>query len=289
MACHIPIGNSYFHLVLKFKSYQPSKELSMYVHSIWTLESQSSIHEDDSHFRFIPDGNVEWMFHIKTPNAFRFKGENTYNSSKTHCLSQFRAYLDVQYSAESSELFAIKFHPWAAYVFFDGPMKEYVEGVIDLQETQNKGMQAFIDNIHTANSNQERIDIAEKYLRSKLHNHDPSDVSWLSHQIKSLSNPEVSPVGDLKTHLSKRRLQQIFSSRVGISSKKVERIYRIRNAAEYITRNPDASFTDVTYLFNFYDQSHFIQELTHFSGLTPTQFQLHLQHDDDHSNLRLMI
>lgn len=243
----------------------------------------------DGSFRFIPDGNVEWMFHIEAPNAFRFKGESTFNSSKSHCLGQFRAYLDVQYSQENSTLFAIKFHPWAAYLFFNEPMKEYVEGVIDLNEVQSNGMESFIDSIHTAKNHQERIKLAETFLQQRVKNQDPTDVIWLSHQIKSLSNYENSPTNDLKTQLSKRRLQQIFSSRIGIPSKKVERLYRIRNAAEYILRNPKVSFTDVTYLFNFYDQSHFIQELTHFSGLTPKQFQQHLQHDDDLSNLRLMI
>ena len=69
--------------------------------------------------------------------------------------------------------------------------------------------------------------------------------------------------------ISERNLQRRFRASLGISVKLFVRIIRAKAAMNLIRLGGNQRLSDVAMALNYYDQSHFIRELRHFSFLSP--------------------
>ena len=69
--------------------------------------------------------------------------------------------------------------------------------------------------------------------------------------------------------ISERNLERRFRASVGISAKLFVRIIRAQAAMALIRQGHYEHLSDVAMALNYYDQSHFIRELRHFSFLSP--------------------
>lgn len=75
---------------------------------------------------------------------------------------------------------------------------------------------------------------------------------------------------DLK--ISERSLERLFKTHVGISPKLYSRICRFQASLKMLRRENITSLTEIAYLKNYFDQSHFIRDFKFFAGTTPKSF-----------------
>jgi AraC-like DNA-binding protein len=73
------------------------------------------------------------------------------------------------------------------------------------------------------------------------------------------------------TRLSRRQVERNFKTLYGKSPKSLARRARARHAVNAIAANPEAADDIVEY--GYYDQSHMIREIKHFTGKTPGQIK----------------
>ena len=69
--------------------------------------------------------------------------------------------------------------------------------------------------------------------------------------------------------ISGRTFERRFRADLGISPKLFMRITRAKAAIDLIKTGRYERLTDVAYALNYYDQSHFIRDLKHFTFLSP--------------------
>jgi transcriptional regulator GlxA family with amidase domain len=73
--------------------------------------------------------------------------------------------------------------------------------------------------------------------------------------------------------LSKRRLQQLFQTRIGLSPTAWRRLARLHACLRALRQKPDMAWADLAVATGFYDQSHLINEFRDLCGCTPAAFR----------------
>ena len=97
-----------------FKEYPVSKNVQEIIASFWTLQSDPE-NEALTSYRFIPDGYVDWIFHLEEPWSYCIPSKDAEKKKYTsHIFGQIKNYLDLTLPSGSLFLFGVKFHPWAA-------------------------------------------------------------------------------------------------------------------------------------------------------------------------------
>ena len=72
--------------------------------------------------------------------------------------------------------------------------------------------------------------------------------------------------------VSERRLSQVFSEQVGMGPKMWCRIRRFQTAVQALYNGADIPWAELALHCGYYDQSHFANDFTAFSGINPTTY-----------------
>lgn len=73
--------------------------------------------------------------------------------------------------------------------------------------------------------------------------------------------------------LSERTVQLRFKKYVGYSPKELLRFLRFKQVLLSLIQQPDQSWFDLVVTFGYHDQSHFIKDFKHYTGLSPKEFR----------------
>ncbi|MDF2658399.1 MAG: AraC family transcriptional regulator [Paenibacillus sp.] len=123
----------------------------------------------------------------------------------------------------------------------------------------------------TANSMNERVDMLNRFLLSKLMHTNKRDkliessLDYIREHISSISVNELLAV----FHISERHFQKRFSRVVGMSPHLFIRIRRINEALRMMHSGQYERLSDIAYALTYYDQSHFIRDMKLFSWVSP--------------------
>jgi transcriptional regulator GlxA family with amidase domain len=110
-----------------------------------------------------------------------------------------------------------------------------------------------------------------------------SDVDEALHVVKeSFSSPDFM-VSQLTKGVSVRTIERKFRRYVGVSPKRLLRIYRQLAVAEMLLRDKQPSLSEIAADFSYVDQAHMTNDLQLLSGTTPQalgdEFDEFLQYD----------
>ena len=262
--------------MIQFGKYLPSPDLRPYIHSFWTMSAAANPAFQDTTIRLVPDGYLEWTFHLEGLTDFRFHSSGNSPRFKSHFVGHFTNHLDMNFPAEGFLIFSIKFHPWTGHLFWDSAMKSYTNVIVDLWSDGSRDKRELIEAVHESRSNEARIEKVETWLRKQLSVTPDQQLKQLCTGL--LTTEAGFKVDDLleDANLSKRRLEQIFAEKVGLPPKSIHRIHRIRRVIDHMKARPGDSLTTVAHEYNFFDQSHFNREFKRFTGFAPKRFFHHL-------------
>jgi AraC-like DNA-binding protein len=111
------------------------------------------------------------------------------------------------------------------------------------------------------------------FLRGQLHPVSEAERNFVAATDRWLAdedNPRVDVLQEA-TELSARQVARLCNRLYGAPPKYLARKYRALRCAQILARE-ELNWSDVSG-DTFYDQSHFIRELKHFTGLTPTELR----------------
>ena len=69
--------------------------------------------------------------------------------------------------------------------------------------------------------------------------------------------------------ISRQAIARQFVEKAGVSPKQFSRLIYFNTVQHYLKKHPRASWIDVTYRFDYCDQSHLIKGFYHFTGTSP--------------------
>jgi len=108
----------------------------------------------------------------------------------------------------------------------------------------------------------------------------------LSQILGSSGGIEIEKIAR-QERVSARTLHRKFADQVGLSPKAFTKIIRFRSLMQYVLSNPQTSWIDLTYRFNYYEQAHLIKDFYHFTGNAPMQYLSNNQELDNQLLIKL--
>lgn len=261
-----------------FKKYNPSKPYRHLIAYFWTLKST----DKDIHniYRFVPDGYVDWVFHLGDPWHCNFpQNKNIQKAEKFHVFGQIKKHVDLDISNGKIDLFGVKFYPWVAKHLWKIDMHYLTDVCLSLTDLDLSDMKFLQEQVISVTSIKDRMKCVESYFRPNLNYNENESLKPVLNAItkdKDLNNFNVGL----------RRIEQRFRNEIGIPPKLFSRTLRINKTIEVIKNTNELSLTQLALESEFYDQSHFIKDFKQFTGYSPRKFLRSINPDGEILNLR---
>jgi AraC-like DNA-binding protein len=153
------------------------------------------------------------------------------------------------------------------------PMSEITDQRVDMSLILGNKATILTEQIFSAVSHDERINILEKYLLEVFCKSNISiDIVDYALSMIMKNNGNIS-IEDLSDHLciSMRHFRRRFTEKIGISPKLYARIKRF-NYIMMLSETSPACWADLVFRGGYYDQAHFIRDFYSLSGKNPSEF-----------------
>tara|TARA_R110002049_G_scaffold283850_2_gene464319 strand:+ start:118 stop:945 length:828 start_codon:yes stop_codon:yes gene_type:complete len=246
--------------------------LNQYIEAIFHL---TDFMPDHSIERVVPTGHVFIIFEL---DGFQ---RSTYNNETLEPIATFREVWvsgmqknHISISAhQQSELFVIQFKAFGAYPFFHFPIHELNDSVISGKAVFGEEILALRKEILNRKSTEEKFQSAENWLlnRFRQDNIPPTDLLEVLEKLQN--EPVINSVEIFEGYSkSQKHLIDQFKKYVGLTPKYYQRMLRFNEILRQIHQANKIEWAQVAYQMEYTDQSHFIKEFKHFSGINPQKF-----------------
>ena len=268
---------------MTFETHILKGTLSKYIESIFYFKDFVPDHSIE---RVVPTGHIFIIFELDgfTRNTFdndTLKPNNTF--TKVWISGMHKNYISIS-AHQKSEMFVIQFKPFGAYPFFHFPIQELNEKIVSAEKVFGNEILELREEILTKKTSEEKFNSAEKWLIDKFHQNKIPSTELLT-VIEKLQSVSVASYRQIVENYSKTQKHLIaqFKKYVGLTPKYYQRILRFNEILQQIHKSEKIEWSQVAYQCEYADQSHFIKEFKHFSGLNPQKF-IHQDFHKDEPN-----
>ena len=255
-----------------FFTFPPSPVLAPFVDSYWGVRGSAHYHVES----VLPNGATELMVNFGPRQRVVAYGDRSANDEfRRAWLAGIQDQRLVHASPEGANHVAVRFRAGGAHAFFDLPMYEVANRVIELDDLVGAGAtDALWSRLRAIEDDEARCRLLECWLierRAAVH---PYFVSVR----KALDLLRVSafgtPVGELcvRLGLSNRHLIKQFRQTVGLTPKTYGRIGRFQAVVDACRGTGEVQWARVAARFGYADQSHLIREFRRLALVTPEEF-----------------
>ncbi|WP_300675553.1 response regulator transcription factor [Soonwooa sp.] len=182
--------------------------------------------------------------------------------------------------APKSDIIGVCFYPHALQDIFDIAPKELIDMQIDINHLKAKEL---TDCILRCKTTDERVECIFHFAYTKIQSKKKLFHPALKHLVgqKVLRHNTNLDEVSKEINLSRRQLERIFKSQIGVSPNKFQSIQRFEKALSLIKN--EESLTSLSNFLEYADQSHFIKDFRKYADMTPSQY-LKLKIQDSHDN-----
>lgn len=260
---------------MNLKLFKIQSILQPFISRIWLFESSYDMHSEDLRM-VVPSGNINLIYTLKGDyQTVSQKGSahSTYSNNFT-LIGQQTCALTLS-GIEPVTSIGISFTPTGAYRFFRGQVHDFKDLVLDLDNIFYKESRILKERMFDAYSYQDKIDVLQKFLISKLTTHKIQESVVEKVTQKVISSCGLVSLNELceLTNWSKRHLNRVFSEIVGQNVKSWSQVIRFKHTYNLLQKNGNDN-KDVLkdFYLAYYDQAHYIHSFKRVTGTTPNQF-----------------
>ena len=214
----------------------------------------------------VPDGCVEWIFHLADPFVEAQKGQR---QPIALCVSSIERAVAIEPTGRV-DLVAVRFQPGRAYPFFPLPLGEVSGANVDLED-MHIDARRWTEQLALADD-AERIGLLDRWLTDRLVRAATDQrFDALAAMIERRSGDVAIDSVARLAGASNRQIERQFLGRVGIGPKRFARVLRFHRVVRGIHADPEG-WLNGAMDGGFFDQSHLIREFRAFAGLTPGEY-----------------
>lgn len=187
-------------------------------------------------------------------------------------VTRFKRPFCFEYQGEINEI-TIYFKPLGINAFFRKPLNSYPEG-IDQSFVLDSNFEKEFTEILNRTSDLEKLKGVEDYLlslhQSFQHSFLPTFVNaLLDDTMEGLSLAELAS----KYAISQKTIIKHFQQHLCKTPSEFRKIARFRKALQKFNQQEvPLSLTELTYILNYFDQSHLVKEFKELTGFSPKTF-----------------
>jgi len=168
----------------------------------------------------------------------------------------------------------IHFKPWGLAPFVPMPAAELRDRPVTVEQVWGRRASAELrDRLATAAGPHEMLTLLEGELLRRLRETDGLGLVRYASSVIAAATGAVA-IGELSTAagVSSTHLAQRFKELVGVTPKRLARIYRFGATVGAIDPAEPVDWGDLAVRAGYYDQAHFGHDFRTFTGLTPTRY-----------------
>jgi AraC-like DNA-binding protein len=172
-------------------------------------------------------------------------------------------------------LVGVHFKPWGMSPFIDMPAVELRDRWVPVDAVWRHSLDRIRNQVADTASATETLRVVEQELRSRLAavpSHGLDLVRYAGGRLESFhGSVSVDALTDA-TGVSGTHLATQFKSHVGVTPKRVARIYRFAQLILSVDALRPVDWSALAQAAGYFDQAHFGREFKEFTGHTPTQY-----------------
>ena len=169
----------------------------------------------------------------------------------------------------------VHFKPWGVSPFVNVPSSELRDRWVPVNAVWERSLDRMRDRIAGARSTGETLQILEDELRSRLVPAPSRGLELVNHTAGRLEScwgaVSVGALTD-SAGVSGNHLATQFRSHVGVTPKRVARIYRFARLVLSVNALHPVNWSQLAQAAGYFDQAHFSKEFKDFTGHTPTAY-----------------
>jgi AraC-like DNA-binding protein len=254
-----------------YRSHPPAAPLGNFVEQFW-FHSDAPVH---TRARILPRGTLELVVNLRDDEIRIFDPLQTDEPRRftgAVVSGAYSRYLDLQVH---ESVLGIHFRPGGAASFLGVPAGELANSHVDLESLWGPAAGELRARLCEAATPEARFSLLEAALLERLHRSPerhpavPAALGALETADEEVSVREIArDIG-----LCQRRLIQVFTSSVGLTPKRYQRVCRFQRARELVRHTASPDWADVALECGYFDQSHLIHDFRQFTGFSPGEFK----------------
>ena len=257
---------------ISFSEFKPSLELARYIETYWI--GDFNIREDSNFSQNVmPNGCIELIIHLSEDHCALNKGGKEFSKSPPFTLLGLYPELYTVKFKTKVTVFGVRFYPDGFRNIFGVPSSKILSTYENGVDVVGNNLKDFCSHVREAVDIDGKINLVNRFLTKQLlKNQREFDYTHLAMSLIRqrqglLSFDEIED----RIPISLRQLQRGFKDYHGLTITDYIRLSRLNAINKYMLQYP-SKFTGLAYDLKFADQSHFIKEFKHYTGLSPRRF-----------------
>jgi methylphosphotriester-DNA--protein-cysteine methyltransferase len=253
---------------MNFHQFPASPALQSAISCYWIIEGNETAAS-----KIIPDGSPEMIFHFGDPYEI-FDDQSTARIQPLSLVAgQLTRPITIRPTGKSG-VFGVKFFPAGLWKLFKINMRDLQNETLYLDEVMGVKTQTFRESLADAETHADRVCLADNFFLSHVSNLRTSALDTLINRIDTSQTSLSLQQLCVQENVSARKLERTFNEVIGVSAKMYMRLSRFSRAFKTLQQN-ELSKADITYLYGYFDQSHFNRDFKIFSGENPGSYFQH--------------
>lgn len=257
---------------MRYKEFRPGSFLENYVQCYFVCETDTAVFTEDKVFA---SGFIEIMFNLGSDGPQQIKNGNAIKQPDIQLWGQtIHPFTFASFGKHS--MLGIRFFTHTAACFFDEPIEQFNDRVIDFKDIGGKEAVLLYSKLLEAKSIDRRIELVEEFLLHKLSLavNKFNRLTLVNSIMNDLTRDDffenINSVAS-RYGISSRYLQKIFLNYSGLTPNLFSKIARFQNTLHLIA-GKNLPLTTIAHKCGYFDQSHFIKDFKFFTGLAPSRF-----------------
>lgn len=256
--------------MISYREQRPSLALAQYLECFWFASDTSNFSANTSE-KILPDGCVEWVFHLGASFQRWTAREEWETQPRSFVVGELTRFLLVRPTGHSF-IMGVRFRPGGAYRFLRLPLDELTNRNVSTDDLWGFEGRQLEEAVNEARGNAERQSVVEEFLLRQLSTtiSRPRFELAVEEIIHSRGQLRVSEVAS-RIGLSPRQLEREFRSCAGLAPKAFARIIRFQNLLRLVGEGTLREWTSLALEGGYADQPHMVREFRDIAGQSPSE------------------
>ncbi len=246
---------------------EPPNELKQVIRQFW-YTSVGNSNENTETYKILPDGAPGLIFQHSNGNSSVFDKDHSrlptsfvYGQITNTCINHIEG---------TPFILGVNFQASALRTLFSINASELTNSFINTEYFLSK---QFNDQLLNTSNPHNIIQLLSEKLSQHLSKHKKDKIIDESiFQIMQKTIEIDSKILSSYFNISRRQFQRRFKESVGVSPETYLRIIKFQKSIHLLRNKQYDKLSDISYEFNYADQSHFNREFKMFSGFKPKEF-----------------
>lgn len=260
---------------MRLTTIQPPNEIAPWIHHFWVFESQRGLPAEDARI-VVPNGRPKLI--VPWRNALVAKGPAAVQESpegEVVLIGIWDQPTILSSPLDETVTIGVEFRPNGLARFLEADLDSFYQQIIPVDQGLGIEGTRLARRVNSAATVEEAVGLVQRFLVDRFRAVGRPLRSEVDEAFRlMMQSGYAADIADIAEALgcSRRHLQHLFRSRVGLTPKRVQSILAFEAVYRKFSQDKDERLLRDEALDVWFDQAHFIRVFQQFTGHSPGRF-----------------